>query len=299
MIEVLSPGAWTTIQDEGRYRLSHSGISPAGAADPVSFRLANLLVENPPNSAAIEMTLMGGKFRFLTPVSFAITGGDFEPILDGKSVPLGQTCRAQKGSVLQLLHARRGIRGYLAVSGGIATPTILGSRSPLGTERLQLGDLIPIGPFTEPSLWRTTYSARMSPTETIRFTEGADWELFSLESQVRFVSENFSVSPQSNRQGLRLQESLGENNDLGEQLTEGVCTGTVQVPPSGKPLILMNDQQTTGGYAQIAQIIQADKSVLAQSRPGSILRFQKVTLETAWAEFIALEKELNASLERL
>ncbi len=299
MIEVLSPGAWTTIQDQGRYRLSHLGISAGGAADPISLRLANLLVENPPHAAAIEMTAIGGKFRFQKAVTFALMGGDFAPTLNGQRIAIGQSFLAESGSVLELSQARKGIRAYLAVAGGIITPMILGSRSSLGLEKLQAGDLIPVGESKTKSFWRTSFELCLAPSQILRFTEGADWELFSADAHQRLTSETFIVSPQSNRQGIRLQTSLEGSLDLEERLTEGVCWGTLQVPPSGKPIILMNDLQTTGGYAQIAQVIKADFSGLGQCRPGCGLRFEKISLEEAWAEAVALEERLKASLERL
>lgn len=299
MIEVLSPGAWSTIQDQGRRRLSHLGVSASGAADPVSFFIANRLVENVENAAVVEMTLKGGVFKFQLPASFAITGGDFQPTLDGKPILNWQTHRAESGSILELKQARSGIRAYLAVSGGLTTEIILGSRSSMESHRLKTGDLLSISQGKQPRLWRSRFSLKTGSEEVVRFTEGADWDIFSIELQNQFMKQKFLVTAQSNRKGVCLENSIGKLDELSEQLTEGVCAGTVQVPPSGKPIILMNDQQTTGGYPQIAQVISADLTVLGQCRPGSNLLFQKVNIETAFAERVSLKQNMMKSVEPL
>lgn len=267
MIVVLDPGPWAVLRDGGRYRQSHFGVSPSGAADPWSHQVANQLVGNPPTAEAFELTLHGGRFRFDAAVRFALAGADFGAMLDGEPVATWRSWRARRGQCLQLGFTREGARCYFAFRAD--------DDSPLLRARARLS-------FENPA--------------TIRITPGADAALFAASLRNAFVAAEWKVSPHSDRHGLRLTAATAGHDfsgAFGERLTEGVTWGTVQLPPSGEPLVLMNDQQTTGGYPQLGQVIMADRPRLGQLKPGDHLRFHWTDPDSAVEVLAAQRRELQ------
>lgn len=290
MITVLEPGLLSTIQDGGRPALAHLGISPGGAADPRSYALGNALVGNRGGEAVLEMTLQGPTLRFDEDTIFALTGGDLDARLDGSPAALWRTCRARAGQTLALGAARRGARAYLAIAGGIDVPSLLGSRSALvgaGLGRaLAAGDRLPVGPATPPPLPLGVRHrpSLVSPAE-VAVLPGPEWSWLTDEARAALLGTDFIVGALSDRAGLRLAGPPLAFARYEEPLTEGVLWGTVQLPASGDPIVLMNDQQTTGGYPKIAQTILRDRPTLGQLKPGDRVRFRQVTPETALAEW--------------
>jgi len=266
MLEFLETGPYVTWQDAGRFGLSHLGISAGGAADPVSWRLANLLVGNTA-APALEMTLKGATVRFSADATFALTGADTGATLDDKAVEAWRTHSAKVGQVLKLGICRGGARAYLGIS------------------------------RANRSLFKTSY--RLGQRTSLRALAGVDREKFPEPLRGAFVASRFEVTPQSDRNGLRLKGALPAAEAPGERLTEGVLWGTVQVPPSGEPLILMNDQQTTGGYPQLAQVIQADRCLLGQLRPGEQFQFHWVEAEAAVEILRGQNRAVEASVAPL
>ncbi len=281
MIEVVAPGLFTTVQDLGRHGYGPLGVSPAGAADTLALRIGNRLVGNPDGAAALEMTLLGGTFVFTEPVVFALTGSDF-------GGPMWCACEAPAGFELKLGPTRSGARCYLCVRGGIAVKPFLGSASthvPSGLggyegRALRRGDVLAIGP---PSFRTATVRQRCSYRKALRVTRGpqADWfEDGALPA--------YRVSEEANRLGLRL-DGPPIAAPQRSMLTTGVSLGAIQVPPGGRPIIVFVDQQTTGGYPIIANVIAADLPSVGQLRPRDEVAFEYVSPATARA--LLLEQE--------
>jgi 5-oxoprolinase (ATP-hydrolysing) subunit C len=272
-LTVLDPGPYSLLVDLGRPSSRSLGVPVGGAADRAALALGNALVGNPPDAVALELTLAGPTLRAEHPTACVVFGAPFT-----FSVPAGTTFQLQPGDVLKIGGTPEGVRGYLCVAGGFNTPTILGSRSAL--EPLRPGDALDCAPSsTTPgrSLPFTT-SPPHHPT-TLRVLDGpqADWFPDGL-----FFEQTYAVTPASNRMGLRLS---GEPliRQPGELVSEPVAPGAVQVTNDGLPVVLGVDGQTIGGYPKVAHVIRADLDRLAQLRPGTAVRFQRVTPDEAEA----------------
>jgi len=318
IIEVQAPGLLTTVQDLGREGFGPMGVSPSGAADPVAMRLGNRLVGNPESAAALEMTLLGGTFVFPQGALVALTGADFGAELDDSAIPLWSSIQVRPGQTLRTGATRSGARCYLCLRGGIDVRPFLGSRSThllsaLGGHEgraLRKGDILQIG--AAKTSFRTKkiaakYVSRLQPRKVLRVTPGPQCDAFSDLARKSFFSTTYNVAEESNRIGLRLQGTplpasvtsvaTPAAGDLAELMTEGVPLGAVQIPPSGLPIILFVEQQTTGGYAKIANVISADLSSVGQLRPRDQIRFEPVDWENARA--LLLEQEALLASEEL
>jgi biotin-dependent carboxylase-like uncharacterized protein len=299
-ILVESPGLLSTVQDLGRPGFGHIGVSPSGAADPLSLRLGNRLVGNVENAAALEMTLLGGTFVFREDGIFALTGSDFEAMVDNLAVRRGETIEVRAGQALQLGVTRSGARCYLCVSGGVSVPLFLGSASThvlsgLGGfegRALRKGDVLTIGPASAPFRKRAIAShvaKHGSSRNVLRVTPGPQADWFPESVQHSFYSCSYRVGEQSNRMGLRLEGPPLLLEAARSMITEGVSLGAIQVPSGGLPIILFVDQQTTGGYPKIANVISADLHRVGQLRPRDAIRFEQVTFEEARSLLIEQE----------
>lgn len=303
VIHVEAPGLLTTVQDLGREGFGPAGVSASGAADPIALRLGNRLAGNPEHAAALEMTLLGGTFVFPEGAVCALTGSDFGATLDDVPAEMWASFEARPGQTLRSGPTRSGARCYLCVSGGIAVKPLLGSASThllsgMGGHEgraLRKGDVLKIG---EPNgFWRKTTLAakaleRLSPRKVLRVTPGPQSDWFPESSQEIFYAGTYRVAEESNRMGLRLEGAAIPEGGHGELITEGVSLGAVQITAAGLPIILFVEQQTTGGYAKIANVILADLSSLGQLRPRDEIRFERVDWETARALLIEQEKLL-------
>lgn len=306
MVRVISPGFQTTVQDAGRFHFAHLGVSPAGAADPVAFRLGNRLVENRESTAALEMTLLGGTFEFEEECILALTGADCDPTLDHQPVPMWRSILVRAGQTLQCRAMKEGARTYLCFHGGISVPRIMGSASThlqtgLGGWKgraLQKGEELDRGKTS----MKETFRPRKVPEElrkyieertTIRVTRGPQAEFFSSASFNRFSSASYVVSESSNRVGLRLKGEpiLPERKE--ELITEGVSLGAIQVPADGQPILLFVEHPTTGGYPKIGNVISADFCKVGQLRPRDVIRFQLVGIEEAIRLLREQDRRLN------
>ena len=311
VIETQSAGQFTTVQDLGREGFGPLGVSPSGAADTISFRLGNRLLGNAENAAGLEMTLVGGTFRFPDGARVALTGSDFSATLDGAPVSLWKSVEVRRGQTLRLGSTVSGARCYLCVQGGIIVKPFLGSASThvlsglggLQGRILRRGDVLEIGAVTGPfreravapsALERLVY--RLVPRKILRVTEGPQSGWFSESLQESFYTGTYRVAEESNRVGLRLSGTSVPAFSGNEMITEGVSLGAVQAPPSGQPIIVFVEQQTTGGYPIIANVISADFSSLGQLRPRDEIRFQRVELEAA-VSLLKEQEKLLASDE--
>jgi len=286
MIQVLHPGMFTTVQDLGRYGYGPLGVSPSGAADPISLRIGNHIVGNPEGAAALEMTLLGGKFVFPEGALIALTGSDF-----GASIPMYTATVFAPGERLDIGPTRSGARCYLCVHGGIAVEPLLGSASThiltglggLEGRPLRKGDMLPVGPSHEirPKTIAPEALAKLHPRKTLRTTVAPQTSWFSERSIRAFYESTWRVTEESNRMGLRLDGPELETPHGGHMISEGVSLGAIQIPAGGRPIILFVEQQTTGGYPKIANIISADLPSVGQLRPRDEIRFELVAPETA------------------
>ncbi len=275
VIEVQEPGLLTTVQDLGREGFGPMGVSPSGAADAIALRIGNRMVGNAESAAGLEMTLLGATFVFPEGVIFALAGSDFGATLDGKPVELWTSFEARPGQALRLGPTRSGARCYLCVRGGIAVTPFLGSASThllsgLGGHEgraLRKGDVLRIGDAGGLYRKRTLAAKaleRLAPRKIMRVTLGPQSDWFSEAAQKLFYASTFRVAEESNRMGLRLEGAAIQEGAHGEMITEGVSLGAVQIPAGGLPIILFVEQQTTGGYAKIANVISADFRSLGQ-----------------------------------
>jgi antagonist of KipI len=291
-IEVVEPGLLTTVQDLGREGFGPLGVSASGAADALSLRLGNRLVGNDEGAAALEMTLVGGTFRFPHAATIALAGSDFAAILDGMPIALWQSFEARADALLRLGATRSGARCYLCVHGGIAVERVLGSASThllsglggFAGRALRRGDVLRIGPASAPFRARRADAQTLqtlAPRKLLRVTAGPQAAWFSASAQRAFCSSAYRVAENSNRMGLRLEGPPVAPDPPRELLTEGAPLGAIQVPPGGQPIILFVEQQTTGGYPKIANVIAADLHSLGQLRPRDEIRFERVEFQTA------------------
>jgi len=282
---------FTTVQDLGRRGMRRYGIPVSGALDRSSARLANRLVGNDEDVPVLEMTLKGGSYQFSDSSIIAVTGADMNPMLDGKPVEINCTSKVRAGQKLQLGFARSGCRTYLAIRGAwrlkkvfgsYATYTLAGFGGYKG-RALAKGDVLQFENRNMHDWERNVPDEQVnhgSPLPEIRIIEGPEWSRLSESQQHRFVGEIFTLGSQSNRMGFRL-EGVKIRTTNHEIVSSAVVPGTIQLPNSGNPIVLMHDAQTTGGYLRLAKVIDSDLCRLAQVRPGEEIRFKKTRLKDA------------------
>ena len=303
-IRILAPGLQTTIQDLGRPGYGTIGVSPSGAADRTSLRLGNLLVGNSKSSTALEMTLLGGSFEFRSRAVIALTGSDFGAVLDGVPVDLWASHEVRPGQILKCGAARNGARGYLCVAGGLKAPLVLGSGSThlasgLGGwhgRALREGDEIEISETTAPFHPRRVDAGTidiLSPRKRLRVTAGPHFDSFPEEARRMFFENAWHVSQQSNRLGLRLEGP--PLAPAGEIVSLGVSLGTIQVTSAGQPIILFVEQQTTGGYPQLACVATVDHASIGQLCPSDEVGFELIGEGEAVRLLRGVERLLEAA----
>ncbi len=306
LIEVHAPGLLTTVQDLGREGFGPMGVSASGAADPVALRIGNRLVGNAEGAAGLEMALLGGNFVFPERAVVALTGSEFGATLDNEPIEMWKSVEIRQGQTLRLGATRAGARCYLCMRGGIDVKLFLGSASThllsgLGGfqgRALRAGDVLKIGAASGSfrTFRKRSVSARavaqLAPRKVLRVTPGPQSDWFSQKVQEAFYAGTYRVTEESNRMGLRLQGAAISSTAGGEMTSEGVSLGAVQITAGGLPIILFVEQQTTGGYPKIANVISADLSSLGQLRPRDEIRFELVEMEAARALFFAQEKLL-------
>ena len=313
-LSIVRPGLLASVQDLGRYGHRQLGICPGGALDTLALALANRLVGNADSAAGLELTMGGCEIRFEQDTRIALTGEAFGATLDGQAVASCWSVPVQAGQTLRLggaaTGARPGLRSWLAVAGGIDVAPMLGSRSTdlkagfggLEGRALRKGDRLPIGTshLDDAQRLRKPFGVRApdggdAPGEptTLRVLPGPEAEQFLQASHKLLVAEAWRITPQSNRMGSRLAgPELKRKKGSTDMLSAGVVPGTVQVPPSGQPIILLGDAQTTGGYPRIAVVIRADLWKLAQAPLGGRLRLVEVDEQSARQAWDARQRYL-------
>lgn len=287
-IEVLSPGVLTTVQDAGRFGYLADGITESGAMDQEAYRFANELVGNRDGEAELECTMKGPALRFLGSATAALAGADMDARLDGRPVKTGEAFWVEDGQVLELHMAGKGLRTYLAVAGGIAVPKVLGSRSTnlkcrmggFSGRALLAGDVLPVGEAKEtPQGFVRPYHPVFSDHLVIHCIPGPQEEAFTEAGIETFYGSTYTMTSESDRMGMRLAGPVIETRHGSDIISDGIVFGSVQVPKSGLPILLLADHQTAGGYAKIATVISRDLPLLAQAVPGTKLTFERVSIE--------------------
>jgi len=293
--EVLEPGILTTIQDLGRYGFSQFGVPPSGALDAFSYRAGNLLVGNQQGEASLEATIMRLKLKTLREVVIAITGGDLSPTLNGEPLEMWRTHLLVEGDIINFKKVRTGCRAYLAASGGLIFPQVMGSRSTylsgkfggLDGRALKKGDILfapdirsPLSQlgFRFPGDWIPQFGKEA----LLRVIPGPQDHHFTEKGLQTLSSSFYRVTPQCDRMGVRLEGPKIERRSEVEEsiISEGLIAGAIQVPGDGKPIIILTEL-VTGGYTKIATVISMDLSKVAQLKPGDRVRFAPVSLEEA------------------
>lgn len=303
MIVVVRAGPLTTVQDTGRPGHQHEGVPVGGAMDDVALRLANLLVGNAPDAAALEATLAGPTLRFVRATRIAVAGADMAWTVDGVPLAPWHSALVPAGGVVAAGAARTGCRGYLAVGGGLDVPSVLGSRATylpaamggFAGRALRSGDVLPILPRPRLGAGRALApAARPRYGDVVRLVAAPGARLLAVATRRRLFDAPFRIGTHSDRMGVRLDDG-GMPLELSERvepLSAGVGMGTVQLPPGGAPIILMADRQTTGGYPRLGEVAAVDLPVVAQLRPGDSLRFAPISLPDAQQLYLAREREI-------
>ena len=297
MIRVLNGGTQTTVQDAGRPGHRHLGIPTSGAADRLSFAIANHLVGNHWDAPALECALGGLHLRFDQPATIALSGAQMWAQINGMNVEANRALGVEAGDILTLSYARDGCRAYVAVAGGIAAERFLGSVSTYlpaalgGVEgrALRTGDVLQLAsePSGDTNALPKGYAPRLSGHLVLRARSGPEWELLSLESRRYLFTTPFIATPQTDRMGARLRgDRIVTERPL--SMTSGpLLPGTLQCPPDGQPILALADGHCTGGYARGLHVIQADQWLLGQIAPGAKVSFRR-SFESEAPEILSL-----------
>lgn len=289
-LQVLSSGPLTTVQDRGRSGYVASGIGVSGVMDVDAYEAANYLVGNRHGEAVLEATLMGPSIRFEADCICAVTGADMETMIGNKLVEPYRPFWVQAGQVLTMGYAKTGCRGYLAVQGGFDVPLVMGSRSTnlkcqLGGfegRPLKAGDVLLVPDESNSTIMDRKRRQPVYGQEiTVRVIPGPQADYFTAQGYRTLWEQPFSVSPKSDRMGLRLDGPTIETVGGSDIVSDGIALGSIQVTSGGQPIILLADRQTTGGYAKIGTVCSFDIPKLAQLKPGGIIHFEEITVEAA------------------
>jgi biotin-dependent carboxylase-like uncharacterized protein len=306
VFEVLDPGPFTTVQDSGRYGYQQFGIPVSGALDTYSYMAANALVGNPDNAAVLEITFIGPRLKVLSDCLLAVTGATLPLLVNDRPQPLWTCFRASQGDVVTIRAASRGVRAYLAVAGGLEVPSVMGSSSTYAGGKiggmdgrpLVKGDRLNRGPCEAPDRVASLpeeLRPRFGNEIKLRALVGPQDDYFDFGLEVFFRSA-FTVTSKADRMGYRLEgPSIALKEGVPKSIiSEPSLSGAVQIPPDGKPIILLVEQ-TVGGYAKIATIITPDLDVVAQAKPGDNVNFERVELTEAYQ----LHRDYRTRLSRL
>jgi biotin-dependent carboxylase-like uncharacterized protein len=307
---VLTPGGYTTIQDQGRFGYQQMGIPVCGVLDAFAFHAANLLVANFKNAAVMEITVMGPRLEIMAEADLAVTGAEIGMTLNDQPIEVWESFSVKPGDILDIQQVKSGCRAYLAVNGGIDVPEVMGSRSTyvggnMGGYHgrlLKAGDVIKCGRAKRLPRMRQTPSDMIPshPSEiVIRAIPGPQDDFFLEGLDIIFHSD-FMVSTKADRMGYRLQ---GPKVEIRKGMPKSIISeptmpGGVQIPPDEQPIILMVEQ-SVGGYTKIVTVISVDISKVAQVTPGDTIRFERVSLETAHAIYQEQQKKLQNLEDRI
>ena len=304
-ITVVAPGMLTTVQDQGRTGYQQYGMPVSGAVDLRAAAVANILAGNDQNEAVLECTLLGPRLKFERANCVAVTGGDLGLTVDGSPVPTYRAFRVEAGQVLGFTAPVSGCRAYIAFSGGLDIPVVMGSRSTyikagiggFGGRKLQKGDVIA---FRSPVETLKNMASRAIAPEflsrkeyVLRAIPGPQDDCFTRAGIDTFFGGIYTVTAEFDRMGCRFEGDVIEHKNSADIISDGISLGAIQVPASGKPIMMLSDRQTTGGYAKIANVITADMRIAAQLKQGDKVRFEKVSVEDARQALLAQRAALS------
>ncbi|MGD2125198.1 MAG: biotin-dependent carboxyltransferase family protein [Desulfobacteraceae bacterium] len=291
IFEVIQPGAYTTVQDRGRFGYQQFGVPVCGPVDPFAFRVANALVGDFKDQAVLEATVLGPTLKVLREGVIAVTGGDLSPFINDIPLPMWESVAVQPEDIIQFKGLKTGCRAYIAVAGGIDVPVVMGSRAtyvagkiggtngrPLAAgDHLKKGEGAGRAGARVPSDLIPDYPKELE----IRVILGPQNDYFS-EAVERFLTSTFKVSTKADRMGYRLEGEPIKHKEGVEKsiISEPSVPGGIQVPPDGQPIILLVEQ-TVGGYTKIATVISADIGRVGQAKTGDRIRFRQVELQEA------------------
>ena len=310
-VRVLKEGMLTTVQDLGRIGYQSQGFGVSGVLDARSTRIANLLLDNPENEAVLEFTLIAPILQFTSETIIAITGGDFEPMVNKKPVKMYTAIYMHKGDVLEFAKCKSGSRGYIAFSSYLDIPVVMGSRSTnlkcaIGGYRgrkLQKGDYVG---FRIKRRYLPYFLSRTLPIDeygdenvTLRVVIGPQDECFTKEGLKTFLENEYTITSDFDRMGCRLDGPYIGYKESTDIISDGIALGSIQVPSQGKPIILLSDRQTTGGYAKIATVATVDIPKLVQLKTDNTVRFKAITVDEAQKLIKAEVKEINTFIEQI
>ncbi|MCL2873296.1 MAG: biotin-dependent carboxyltransferase family protein [Defluviitaleaceae bacterium] len=307
--EIITPGILTIVVDSGRKGFRKLGIPSSGAMDSLAYKTANILVGNDENSAVLEFSLTAPSMRFLSDSVIAITGAEFSPEIDGNPVPMWESIFIKKGSVLSFGMLKSGCRGYLSFAGGIDVPVVMNSKTTFlragigGYEgrALKVSDIIttsaPSKTLRELIGNRIKQVYSYTGEYTVRVVLGPQDDFFTNSGIETFLNSSYQVTNQFDRMGYRLNGPQIETKSGSDIISEGIVTGSIQIPGDGNPIIVMEDGQTAGGYAKIATVISSDLHIVAQSKTGDIIRFEGISIEEAHAILVQNTNSLVNAIE--
>ncbi|MGX8795811.1 5-oxoprolinase subunit C family protein [Fusibacter sp. JL298sf-3] len=312
-VEILQTGMLTTLQDAGRTGYRALGVPLSGALDDRSFAIANALLENPENTACLEMTGIGGQFLFHEDVVLSVTGADMSPVdAKGHPIPMWSAFKVNAGERVIFSTAKTGMRTYLAVKGGFRCAPLLGSCAtytrgkiyPLFHRPLAKGDVLmleaPESQATDfgyylPVANRPVFEEQLK----LRVVMGPDEAAFTEESLQQFLTGRYTVTPASDRMGCRLSGPSLVHTTGADVISGGIVPGAIQIPGDGMPIVLMKDAQTTGGYTKVAHVIGADLWKMAQAKPETQVTFEAVSVELAHEAYRQQTACIEQTFERL
>ena len=280
---ILNPGPLTTVQDRGRTGYMAFGIGSSGAMDQEAYEAANELVGNQSGEAVLEATLLGD-------CVIALTGADMGAKLDGNLLETYCAYEVHAGQTLTMGIAKTGCRGYLAVSGGIGVPEVMGSRSTnlkcqiggMEGRAIKRGDVLETTSISGSVMRKKPMKKPdFSQTVIVRVIPGPQDDLFTANGLHTLWESEYTVSTSSDRMGLRLDGPVVETVSGSDIVSDGIAFGAIQVTSAGQPIILMADRQTTGGYAKVGTVCSMDLPKLAQLKPGGIVRMKPITVQEA------------------
>jgi biotin-dependent carboxylase-like uncharacterized protein len=305
--EVLSPGIMSTVQDLGRFGCARFGVAASGALDGFAVRVGNLLVGNDENAAVVETTLMGLRVKVLRDAVVAVTGGDLQARKGSEPLAMWRSHLVGEGETIVFSGPASGFRAYLAVAGGIQAAVVMGSRSTnlssgfggFEGRPLRKGDILAVEPvqdavrFAGRGFTPAAVPAYASPW-CLRVIWGPQDDHFSEAGKQTFVSAAFTVSPDSDRTGIRLKGPVVARRPALEEsiISEGILSGAIQVPGDGQPIIILGET-ASGGYRKIATVISADLPLLGQITPGDEVAFEAVSMDEAVQALREMENRID------
>ena len=312
MIEIITPGLFSSVQDAGRFGYRSAGVGSCGVMDARALSIGNAALGNEPGAAAIEFTFGGFEIEAQADIDICLAGAQVEAQLNGQPFSRWWVQTMLKGQRLKAGQCRSGMRVYLCVLGGIDVPDVLGSKSTdlkgqfggVGGSLLKAGDRLRVGaspqgrrpvsigisPRGFPALWRN-----LADTPRLRFIPAKEWDDLDAANQSGFLASDWQIRPDSNRVGYRFSGPRLRPKTQREMLSHGILPGTIQLPPSGQPVVQLKDANTAGGYPKLGKIIDPDLHILAQIPLGKTVRFELCTVQEA----IAARDEQTLQADRI